>query len=56
MILIVHGSLADEHCRPGGVGTGEEFFYADIAGGGEWESVTSSAEDDDGEDSQVGGH
>jgi hypothetical protein len=45
---------ADERRGPGGgVGAGEEFLCANIAGGGEWESVTSSAEDDDGEDSQV---
>jgi hypothetical protein len=53
MLLIVHGSPTNELNGPGGgreVGAGEEFLCADIAGGGEWESLTSLTEDDDGED------
>jgi hypothetical protein len=38
---------------PRGVGIGEEFLCANIAGEEEWESLTSSIEDDDSEDSQV---
>ena len=56
MLLIVHGSPTDKLGGPkegGGVGTGEEFLCTDIAGREEWESLTSFAKDNDGEDLHV---